>query len=39
MIKDDILVMGYGKNDEEAHQNHDENLLRLLTELVKQIYV
>ena len=30
VIRDDILVMGYGKNDEEANQNHDENLLRLL---------
>ena len=30
VIRDDILVMGYGKNDEEGNQNHDENLLRLL---------
>ena len=30
VIRDDILVMGYRENDEEANQNHDENLLRLL---------
>ena len=30
VIRDDILVMGYGENDEEANRNHDENLIRLL---------
>lgn len=30
VIRDDILVMGYGENDEEANRNHDENLLGLL---------
>ena len=29
VISDDILVMGYGENDEKANQNH-KNLLRLL---------
>ena len=35
VIRDDILVMGYGENDEEATQNHDENLLRLLDRACK----
>ena len=26
MIRVDILVMGYGENEEEANRNHDENL-------------
>ena len=29
VISDDILVMGYGENEEKANQNH-KNLLRLL---------
>ena len=36
---DDIIVMGYGENDEEANQDHDENLLRQLDLTLKQIYV
>ena len=39
VIRDDILVMGYGENDEEANQDHDENLLRQLNLTLKQIYV
>ena len=35
VIRDDILVMGYGENDEEANQNHDENLIRLLEQARK----
>ena len=36
--RDDILVMGYEENDEEANQDHDENLLRQLDLTLKQIY-
>ena len=32
---DDILVMGHGDNEEEAKQNHDENLVRLLEQARK----
>ena len=39
VIRDDIIVMGYGENDEEANQDHDENLLRQLDLTLKQIYV
>ena len=28
VIRDDILVMGYGENEVEANRNHDENLAR-----------
>jgi len=35
VIRDDILVMGYGENDEEANRNHDENLIRLLEQARK----
>ena len=30
VVRDDILVMGHGDNEEEAIQNHDENLVLLL---------
>lgn len=30
VIRDDIIVMGFGKTQEQAVRNHDENLLRLL---------
>ena len=35
VIRDDILVMGYGDNEEEANQSHDENLVRLLEQACK----
>ena len=35
MIRDDILVMGYGENEVEANRNHDENLTRLLEQARK----
>ena len=35
VIRDDILVMGHGDNEEEANQNHDENLFRLLEQVRK----
>ena len=35
VIRDDILVMGHGENEEEANQNHDENLVRLLEQARK----
>ena len=38
IIRDDILVMGYGEN-KEANRSHDENLIRPLKQaLVKLIY-
>ena len=30
VIRDATLVVGHGENEEEANQNHDENLVRLL---------
>ena len=30
VIRDDILVMGYGDSQEEAVKDHDDNLVRLL---------
>ena len=30
VTKDDILVMGYGDNDEEASRNHDGNVCRFV---------
>ena len=30
VIRDDILVVGYGENDSEAQHNHDQNVIRLL---------
>ena len=39
VFRDDKLVMGYEENDEEANQDHDENLLRQLDLTLKQIYV
>lgn len=30
VIRDDILVVGYGENDSEAKHNHDQNVIRLL---------
>ena len=30
VLRDDMLVVGYGDTQEEANKNHDENLLRLL---------
>ena len=30
VIRDAILVVGHGENEEEANQNHDENLVHLL---------
>ena len=35
VIRDDILVMGYGENEVEANRNHDENLARLLEQARK----
>ena len=35
VIRDDILVMGHGENEEEANKNHDENLVRLLEQACK----
>ena len=29
VIRDDIIVMGYGKTQEQAVRNYDENLLKL----------
>ena len=37
MIRDDILVMGYGENEVEANRNHDENLTSLLEQARKAI--
>ena len=30
ILRDDMLVVGYGDTQDEANKNHDENLLRLL---------
>ena len=30
VLQDDMLVIGYGTTQQEAHRNHDENLTRLL---------
>lgn len=30
VLRDDMLVVGYGDTQDEANKNHDENLLRLL---------
>ena len=30
VIRDDIIVMGFGETQEQAVSNHDENLLKLL---------
>ena len=35
VMRDDILLMGHGENEEEANQNHDENLLCLLEQAHK----
>ena len=35
VIRDDILLMGYGENEEDANQIHDENLVRLLHKALK----
>ena len=35
VIRDDIVIMGHGDNEEEANQNHDENLVRLLEQARK----
>ena len=35
VIRDDILVMGYGENEDEANRNYDENLTRLLEQARK----
>jgi len=35
VIRDDILVMDFGENEDEANQNHDENLLCLLEQACK----
>ena len=29
VIRDDIIVMGFGETQEQAVRNHDENLLKL----------
>ena len=36
VIRDDILVVRYGKTDEEALLDHDQNVVRLL-ERAKQV--
>ena len=35
VIRDDILVMCHGENEEEAKKNHDENIVRLLEQARK----
>jgi len=35
VVRDDILLMGYGENEEEENQNHDEKLVRLLHQALK----
>ena len=35
VIRDDILVMGFGENEDEAKRNYDENLTRLLEQARK----
>lgn len=30
VLRDDMLVVGYGDTQDEANKNHNENLLRLL---------
>ena len=35
VIRDDILVMSYGENEDEANRNHDENLSCLLEQTRK----
>ena len=35
VIRDDILVMGFGENEDEANINYDENLTRLLEQARK----
>ena len=30
VIRDDILVVGYGENDSEVQHDHDQNVIRLL---------
>ena len=38
VIRDDILVVGYGETDSEALLNHDQNVVRLL-ERAKQVHL
>ena len=35
VIRDDILVKGFGENEDEANRNYDENLTRLLEQARK----
>lgn len=35
VIRDDILVMGFGENEDEANRNYNENLTRLLEQARK----
>jgi len=35
VIRDDILVMGFGETEDEANRNHDKNLLHLLEQAHK----
>ena len=30
VIRDDIIVMGFGETQEQAIRNHDENMIKLL---------
>lgn len=36
VLADDILVVGYGDNEDDAQKNHDENLEKLLDRLRKE---
>ena len=35
VIRDDIIVMGFGETQEQAVRNHDENLMKLLERACK----
>ena len=38
VIRDDIIVMGFGETQEQAIRNHDENMIKLLEEHIKLIF-
>ena len=39
VIRDDILVVGYGETDSEALLNHDQNVVRLLERKWKDLLI
>jgi len=37
VIRDDILVVGYGENDSEAQRDHDQNVIPRLLERARKV--